>query len=165
MRVCVIGGGAAGMMCATMIARKGHSVTLLEQNEKLGKKIYITGKGRCNVTNVAVGVLVGELLTHGVTAFLTKKGIMDGAMGLMGLGKLGIDFAPVAWQALTGAAGALAAWSPLLVTAGITFAAVKAIPMIRNVVDAVKKKHKEAHAFDANMQKLIAEQKEMEEGA
>ena len=55
MKVCVIGGGASGMMCATMIARKGHSVTLFEKNEKLGKKIYITGKGRCNVTNVAVG--------------------------------------------------------------------------------------------------------------
>lgn len=55
MNVCVIGGGASGMMCATMIARKGHSVTLFEKNEKLGKKIYITGKGRCNVTNVAVG--------------------------------------------------------------------------------------------------------------
>lgn len=55
MRVCVIGGGASGMMCATMIARKGHEVTLFEKNEKLGKKIYITGKGRCNVTNVAVG--------------------------------------------------------------------------------------------------------------
>ena len=55
MKVCVIGGGAAGMMCATMIARKGYAVTLFEQNEKLGKKIYITGKGRCNVTNIAVG--------------------------------------------------------------------------------------------------------------
>lgn len=55
MNVCVIGGGASGMMCATMIARKGHSVTLFEKNEKLGKKLYITGKGRCNVTNVAVG--------------------------------------------------------------------------------------------------------------
>lgn len=55
MKVCVIGGGASGMMCATMIARKGHLVTLYEKNEKLGKKIYITGKGRCNVTNIAVG--------------------------------------------------------------------------------------------------------------
>ncbi len=55
MKVCVIGGGASGMMCATMIARKGHEVVLYEKNEKLGKKIYITGKGRCNVTNVAVG--------------------------------------------------------------------------------------------------------------
>jgi len=55
MKVCVIGGGASGMMCATMIARKGHAVTLFEKNEKLGKKIYITGKGRCNVTNIAVG--------------------------------------------------------------------------------------------------------------
>ena len=55
MNVCVIGGGAAGMMCATMIGRKGHALTLFEKNEKLGKKIYITGKGRCNVTNIAVG--------------------------------------------------------------------------------------------------------------
>jgi len=55
MKVCVIGGGASGMMCATMIARKGHQVTLFEKNEKLGKKIYITGKGRCNLTNIAVG--------------------------------------------------------------------------------------------------------------
>lgn len=55
MRVCVIGGGASGMMCATMIARKGHEVTLFEKNEKLGKKIYITGKGRCNVTNASTG--------------------------------------------------------------------------------------------------------------
>ncbi len=55
MKVCVIGGGASGMMAATMIARKGHEVTLFEKNEKLGKKIYITGKGRCNVTNATVG--------------------------------------------------------------------------------------------------------------
>ena len=51
MKVCVVGGGAAGMMAAVMIARKGHKVVLLEKNEKLGKKLYITGKGRCNVTN------------------------------------------------------------------------------------------------------------------
>ena len=49
--VLVIGGGAAGMMAAAAAAEKGHSVTLLEKNEKLGKKVYITGKGRCNVTN------------------------------------------------------------------------------------------------------------------
>ncbi len=50
-RVIVIGGGASGMMAAISAAHAGHSVTLLEQNEKLGKKIYITGKGRCNLTN------------------------------------------------------------------------------------------------------------------
>ena len=49
--VIVIGGGAAGMMAAIFAARTGGSVTLLERNEKLGKKVYITGKGRCNVTN------------------------------------------------------------------------------------------------------------------
>lgn len=49
--VAVIGGGAAGMMAALQAAWAGASVVLLEKNEKLGKKIYITGKGRCNVTN------------------------------------------------------------------------------------------------------------------
>jgi len=49
--VVVIGGGAAGMMAALQAAWAGAQVVLLEKNEKLGKKIYITGKGRCNVTN------------------------------------------------------------------------------------------------------------------
>ena len=50
-KVVVIGGGAAGMMAAISAADNGADVTLIERNEKLGKKIYITGKGRCNVTN------------------------------------------------------------------------------------------------------------------
>lgn len=49
--VIVIGGGAAGAMAAYMAAKNGHKVTLFEKNEKIGKKIFITGKGRCNVTN------------------------------------------------------------------------------------------------------------------
>ncbi len=52
-KVIVIGGGPAGMFAAYFAAQNGHSVTLLEQNEKLGKKLYITGKGRCNITNAA----------------------------------------------------------------------------------------------------------------
>lgn len=55
MKVIVVGGGAGGMMSCLMIAKKGHQVLLLEKNEKLGKKIYITGKGRCNVTNAVTG--------------------------------------------------------------------------------------------------------------
>ena len=49
--VCVVGGGAAGLMAAYAAAQNGHNVMLFEKNEKLGKKIYITGKGRCNFTN------------------------------------------------------------------------------------------------------------------
>ena len=47
----VIGGGAAGMMAAITAARQGAEVQLLERNPKVGRKLYITGKGRCNVTN------------------------------------------------------------------------------------------------------------------
>lgn len=50
-KVIVIGGGPAGMMAAMTAAEQGHQVDLYEKNEKLGKKLYITGKGRCNVTN------------------------------------------------------------------------------------------------------------------
>lgn len=50
-KVIVIGGGAAGMMAAITAAKENASVILLEKNEKLGKKLFITGKGRCNVTN------------------------------------------------------------------------------------------------------------------
>lgn len=50
-KVIVVGGGPAGMFAAYFAAKNGHKVTLLEKNEKLGKKLYITGKGRCNITN------------------------------------------------------------------------------------------------------------------
>ena len=60
----VVGGGAAGMMAAFWAAKSGEKVILLEQNEKLGKKLFITGKGRCNVTNACE---IEELLDHVVT--------------------------------------------------------------------------------------------------
>ena len=50
-KVIVIGGGAAGTVAAIFAARNGHRVELFEKNEKIGKKLFITGKGRCNVTN------------------------------------------------------------------------------------------------------------------
>ena len=51
--VLVIGGGAAGLMAAVTAAKNGGKVVLLERNEKVGRKIMITGKGRCNVTNAS----------------------------------------------------------------------------------------------------------------
>lgn len=51
MNICIIGGGASGLMTASLLSNTSHNVTLIEKNEKLGKKIYITGKGRCNFTN------------------------------------------------------------------------------------------------------------------
>lgn len=75
-QVVVIGGGAAGMMAALSAREAGASVTLLEPNEKLGRKLYITGKGRCNLTNNTTpeGVLNnvprnGRFLYSAVTKF------------------------------------------------------------------------------------------------
>ncbi len=63
-KVIVIGGGPAGMMAAIAAAEAGNSVVLLEKNEKLGKKLFITGKGRCNITN---GCEMEELFANVVT--------------------------------------------------------------------------------------------------
>ena len=62
-QVLVIGAGAAGMMAAIAAAEAGAKVTLLEKNEKPGKKLFITGKGRCNVTNGAdfISTITGRL--------------------------------------------------------------------------------------------------------
>ena len=72
----VIGGGAAGCMAALAAAERGAAVTLLERNPKLGRKLYITGKGRCNVTNDCSPREVlehvprnGRFLTSAVTRF------------------------------------------------------------------------------------------------
>lgn len=59
--VIVVGGGAAGMMAAIVAAREGADVTLVERNPKVGRKLYITGKGRCNLTN---NVPVSEALQN-----------------------------------------------------------------------------------------------------
>lgn len=81
-KVCVIGGGAAGLMAAYAAAENGHRVILFEKNEKLGKKIYITGKGRCNFTNDVAAdeflqnVVRGKkFLTGAIYAFPPQKTI------------------------------------------------------------------------------------------
>ncbi len=51
MKIAIIGGGASGLMAGGFLAKKGYDVCIFDSNEKCGKKIYITGKGRCNVTN------------------------------------------------------------------------------------------------------------------
>jgi hypothetical protein len=65
MSIVVVGGGAAGLMAAAAAAQAGANVLLLERNEKLGKKLYITGKGRCNVTNACdTQDLFGQILRN-----------------------------------------------------------------------------------------------------
>lgn len=81
-RVCVIGGGASGLMAAYAAAKNGNEVVLFEKNEKLGKKIYITGKGRCNFTNAVSPedffqnvVRGGKFLTGAIYSFPPSKTI------------------------------------------------------------------------------------------
>ncbi len=64
-KVLVVGGGAAGMFAAIFAAYNGNEVHLFEKNEKLGKKIYITGKGRCNITNACdMDTLFSSVVTN-----------------------------------------------------------------------------------------------------
>lgn len=63
-KVIIVGGGAAGMFAAIFAARNGNEVIILEKNDKLGKKLFITGKGRCNLTNACD---MDELLHNVIT--------------------------------------------------------------------------------------------------
>ena len=83
MKVIVVGGGASGTLCSVLLAQKGAEVTLIEKNEKLGKKLFITGKGRCNLTNdcepsdfFANVVTNSKFMTSAVYGF-TPKDTMD----------------------------------------------------------------------------------------
>ncbi|MDE7191483.1 MAG: NAD(P)/FAD-dependent oxidoreductase, partial [Clostridia bacterium] len=82
MKVIVVGGGASGMMCAALLAQNGVDVTLIEKNERLGKKLFITGKGRCNLTNncelqdfFANVVTNGKFMTSALYGFSPKDTI------------------------------------------------------------------------------------------
>ena len=50
-KVIVVGGGAAGMMAAVFAAENGHHVQIYDKNDRLGRKLFITGKGRCNIAS------------------------------------------------------------------------------------------------------------------
>lgn len=64
-KVLIIGGGAAGMLAGIFAARNGHEVHIFEKNEKLGKKLFITGKGRCNMTNAGdMDTLFASVVTN-----------------------------------------------------------------------------------------------------
>lgn len=52
MKIAIVGAGASGLFVAGLLAKKGHDVTVFDKNEKIGKKLFITGKGRCNLTNL-----------------------------------------------------------------------------------------------------------------
>ena len=82
-KVIVVGGGAAGMMAAIAAADAGVKVTLLEKNEKLGKKLFITGKGRCNVTNAGdmenlfANVMTNEKFLYSAFYTYDNQAVMD----------------------------------------------------------------------------------------
>ena len=81
--IVVIGGGASGMMASIYASQDSHKITVLERNERLGKKVYLTGKGRCNVTN---NCGIPEFMTHvtrnskfmySALALLSPKDLID----------------------------------------------------------------------------------------
>ena len=65
MKIVIVGGGAAGMMAASVASKSNNEVILIDRNEKLGKKVYITGKGRCNLTNACdLDTFFGNIITN-----------------------------------------------------------------------------------------------------
>ncbi|MCR4654692.1 MAG: NAD(P)/FAD-dependent oxidoreductase [Lachnospiraceae bacterium] len=86
--IIVVGGGPAGMMAAIKAAGSGKKVLLIEKNEKLGKKLFITGKGRCNFTNACdTGTLLNNVVTNKKFLFsafygMDSQGVLDFFEGL-----------------------------------------------------------------------------------
>lgn len=86
--VVVVGGGAAGLMAAGTAARRGKTVLLLDKNERLGRKLRITGKGRCNVTNcctaeeVIAAVPTGGRFLYSALSAFPPKAVMEFFEGL-----------------------------------------------------------------------------------
>lgn len=90
-QVFVIGGGAAGMIAAYAAAKNGHQVTLFEKNEKLGKKVYITGKGRCNITNAAdLETIMANVVTNARFLYSSLNGFTNQDM-IQLLNKAGLE--------------------------------------------------------------------------
>ena len=84
MDVLVIGGGAAGLMAAGTAAKKGLKVTLLERNDKLARKVAITGKGRCNVTNNIPGPAAGSRPDANVAGMVARAAINATDVSIIG---------------------------------------------------------------------------------
>ncbi len=86
--VFVIGGGAAGMMAAISAASLGHRVSIFEKNDKLGRKLFITGKGRCNITNacdemdILANVVHNEKFLYSAIYTLSPSSLVDMLEGM-----------------------------------------------------------------------------------
>ena len=81
MQIAVIGGGASGMMAAYAAAENGANVVLFERNEKLGKKLFISGKGRCNLTNDSdISTHMSNVVSHSKFLFSSYKALPPSAL-------------------------------------------------------------------------------------
>lgn len=76
--IVIVGGGAAGMLASIFASRPGHRVHVFERNEKLGKKLFITGKGRCNITNACdAGELMNGVISNGKFLYSAFAGLSN----------------------------------------------------------------------------------------
>ena len=117
------------------------------------------GKGISKfLTGTAIGAIIGEVLSHGVTQILVKQGIMKHSMGLFGVAKLGIENLPAAFSALGSGITTLWGVAPVGLVAAGALVTLTAIPVVANLVKKAKAKHKANNQFENDMQKLVAAQ-------
>ncbi|MDE6275964.1 MAG: aminoacetone oxidase family FAD-binding enzyme [Clostridia bacterium] len=84
--IVIIGGGASGLMCALLLAKRGKSVTVLEKNPRVGKKLLATGNGKCNLTNINLAVEdYNTVLVKDILQEFTPQRVIDefADMGLL----------------------------------------------------------------------------------
>ena len=74
--VCIIGGGASGLVAAIIAKRQGANVTIIERNSRVGKKILVTGNGRCNYTNSLANIYDynnPDFVSYGLSVFNPQR--------------------------------------------------------------------------------------------
>lgn len=131
---------------------------IIDRTKRITKQI-LEGKGVAKwLTRGCLAVGLGEILAKGVTGYLAKEGIMSGALGLFGLGKLGISKLPALWSAIGTGVTALTGWSALFVGAAAGFAVLKTIPVVSNFVKSIKTKYKNAHTYEQGIESLLKSQ-------
>ena len=120
---------------------------------------FLHGKGLAKgIATTAFGICIAEILAQGATSYLVSQGIMSSAMGLMGLGQLGLQAVPGLLTAAGGGLATLAGMASFMAPMLAVGTAIVALPIINNAIEKVKKKYKDAHAFENNMQKLAEKQ-------
>lgn len=131
---------------------------IIDYTKKVAKDLTTGGSLSKKIQKGCLFTFFGELLSQGITSALVKRGVMDYSMGLIGLGKLGIQKAPLLLPYLEQGAMMIAGMPQLALIAGGAFLVMKGIPLIKRSINKVKEKMQNAKAVDKKYEEIVMQQ-------